>query len=291
MVAAGLFAANLGFGLIRLGGQDTGRTVAVAAIADDRLDALAFRDDRAAAAGATSAYAAAARSLAGRGAQVVVLPEKLAVLRPEWRADTLGPLQAVADETGALVAVGYDERGRDRLNRALVVLPRSEPWSYVKRRHVPGLERDFRPGETPGVFADGLALAICKDMDFPQMLRGDASAGVGLMMVPAFDFDRDARAHAAMAILRGVEGGYAVVRAARHGWVSVSDGRGRVLSRASTAKGGMAVAMARVGLDPRPTLYLKIGDVFAWAAAFGAVLLVVWSLARDRARRKDSGRP
>lgn len=287
-LAAALFAANLGYGLVRLNETSSARPMLAAAIASDRLDAYAFTTDQAAAARASTIYAAAARALARRGAQVIVLPEKFATLKPEAAAIVLGPLQAVADETGALIVAGYDERGVQRLNRSIVLRPLAEYSAYSKRRMVPGLERMFEPGDRSGLFGPGLATVVCKDMDFPQMLRADAREGVGLMLVPAWDFDRDSRAHAAMAILRGVEGGYSIVRAARNGWVSISDDRGRVLSRASTAHGALAVALARVSTTQQPTLYLRSGDAFAWACAAAGVLLVGASVLR---RRRGPERP
>ena len=64
----------------------------------------------------------------------------------------------------------------------------------------------------------GRALAICKDLDFPITIRGDAQKGIRLMMVPAADFESDGWIHARMSILRGVENGFAVVRAVRTDW-------------------------------------------------------------------------
>ena len=55
------------------------------------------------------------------------------------------------------------------------------------------------------------------------------------MLVPAYDFDRDASLHASMAVLRGVEGGFSVVRAARHGLLTVSDRYGRIVDHKASA--------------------------------------------------------
>jgi hypothetical protein len=54
-------------------------------------------------------------------------------------------------------------------------------------------------------------------MDFQSTLLSDAFAGafrgsLTLMLVPAWDFNADGWLHARMAVLRGVEGGYAIVR-------------------------------------------------------------------------------
>jgi apolipoprotein N-acyltransferase len=126
---------------------------------------------------------------------------------------------------------------------------------------------------------NGRSVAICKDLDFPRTLRSDAKFGsIRLMAVPANDFVKDGWIHARMAIVRGVENGFAVVRSAFNGLQTVSDAQGRVLARASTVQPGMVRLSAEVPLGPGPTLYTRIGDVFAWlcvalALGFTALLL------------------
>ena len=66
------------------------------------------------------------------------------------------------------------------------------------------------------------AFAVALDL-VAQLGRAYSRLGVDAMLVPAYDFDRDAWSHASMAVLRGVEGGFSVVRAARDGLLTVSD--------------------------------------------------------------------
>lgn len=277
-LAGALFAANLGFGLWRLA-QPQAEPVKVAAVADDRLGRFAHVADRADAVQATTGYAAHARTLAQRAA-FVVLPEKFAFLKPDYRAEALAPLQAVADQTGATLVAGFDDKGA-RTNEALVLRPQSVPFAYAKRHLIPGLETGYLKGPGAGVFSSMRAVAICKDMDFPQTLRADAGRHIGILFVPAWDFDRDGWTHARIAVLRGVEGGYAVVRAAQHGLATVSDARGRVLARTSSAGGEAAVAAVSPG--PGATLYVRIGDVFAWLCVAATLILAVWGLLHRRA--------
>ena len=278
-LAALLFGANLGFGLWRLHGPDeVYAPVRVAAVADDRLGKFAWTADKANAVQAATAYADRARVLA-KTAAIVVLPEKFAFLKPDYRAEALAPLQAVADETGATLVAGFDDKGT-RTNEALVLRPHVQPFAYAKRHMIPGLEAGYLAGPGAGVFAPGRSVAICKDMDFPQTLRADARNHFGLLLVPAWDFDRDGWSHARPAILRGVEGGYAVVRSAQHGLATVSDAQGRVLARARSSHGEAAVAAVAPG--PGDTLYVRIGDVFAWLCLAGTLILALWGLLRRR---------
>lgn len=95
-------------------------------------------------------------------------------------------------------------------------------------------------------------VAICKDMDFPAL--GRDYAGVPLLLVPAWDFQRDAWLHSRMAILRSVESGFAMVRSARDGRLTVNDRYGRVLAEQQSNAGRPATLIADVPLDDAPTL-------------------------------------
>jgi apolipoprotein N-acyltransferase len=285
LVAGGLFALNLILGLLRLATTFAGQHVQVAAAAID-ADAYEHRSARTVIdqnLATVEAEAAQARALAAKGARYVVFPEKAALVKPEWRAALYAPLIKAADETGAVIVAGFDQDGPDRRNIAVVFTPHGAPYPYAKRHMVPGLEGMFIPGPGPGVFAPRQAVAICKDMDFQATLRSDAQAGIGVMLVPAWDFDADAWAHARMAILRGVEGGYAIVRSAKNGLVTVTDAEGRIVARQTSGKRAYAVATASVLPGPGTTNYLQIGDAFAWANLVLAALLLGLGFTRRRA--------
>jgi len=125
-------------------------------------------------------------------------------------------------------------------------------------------------------------------MDFQGTLRRDAAAGaragsLGLMLVPAWDFNADGWMHARMAVLRGVEGGYAIVRAAANGLVTVSDSRGRLLAARPSGKQTYASVVVDVPRGPGATAYVRIGDVFAWMIGLVGLALVGWSMTRKAA--------
>jgi apolipoprotein N-acyltransferase len=122
-------------------------------------------------------------------------------------------------------------------------------------------------------------------MDFQRTLRGDAAAGartgsLGVMLVPAWDFTADGWMHARMAILRGVEGGYAIVRAAANGLVTVSDSRGRLLGSRPSGKNGYESVVVDVPRGPGATIYVRIGDMFGWLAGLVGLALIGWSITR-----------
>ena len=152
---------------------------------------------------------------------------------------------------------------------------------------MPGLERGTTPGGHNLLFASpaaGTGVAICKDMHFPTLGRSYARDGAQLMLVPALDFDIDDHMMAAVTAIRGIEGGYAVARAARHGMSFVSDPYGRIVAeRRSGAATGTLLARPPSALSA-PTFYARAGDLFGWAC-FAAWLGMVLAMRCGRSGR------
>ena len=124
-------------------------------------------------------------------------------------------------------------------------------------------------------------------MDFPDL--GRRYAGVDVMLVPAWDFTRDAWLHSRMAVLRGVENGYVIVRSARNGALTVSDAYGgEVVAEVAERPAHRLLGRRPSIYGPGPTLYSRIGDVFGWSMLALAGLLIGWTIwARRRAGQGD----
>ena len=277
-----LFAANAVFGIVRLS-SPSGRTERVGAAADDAIE---FGGPQDAAISVAQRYADMARSLAAKGAQTVVLPEKIAVLRPQWR-DEAAPFALVASQTGSRIVVGFEERADRNRNVAVTFEPNGSGAHYVKRHLLPGAESGIVPGDAPGLFGGGRGVEICKDLDFPNTIRDDARLGVRLIYVPAWDFGADGRAHANMAIMRSVEDGFSMVRAARNGLLTANDAEGRIVASASSNTDGEVSILADVHEGSNRTLYLKIGDDFAKFCLILLVTIEVAALLRGSGREQE----
>ncbi len=267
VLAAALFAANAGFGLWRMDNAAAAPTTRVGLGADDALLHASFIISAASADKIVTAYADAAHALAAQGATLIVFPEKLAFVKPEWRQDVVTKLAAASRETHATIVIGFDEHATDRMNEALVFTPSSSvPLTYLKRRFVQGLEDGYKTGAGNFVMPNRTGVAICKDMDYPAMLRSDQRAGhPTLLAVPAWDFDADRLAHAAPAIMRGVENGFALARASRNGLLTLTDATGRVIATKQSNAAGMVTLVGDLPRGPGDTVYDHIGDVFGWA--------------------------
>ena len=277
-----IYALVLIFGWVRLA-EPTAAHVRVAALADQdswhAQNRAGTLDSRLA---ATEAYARSILSL--RGVRVFVIPEGAIQMPADQRTAVLAPLASVARATNAIVVAGTYVPAPPQ-NRAFAFFPDGRVLTYAKRHPLVPLESEA-PGHSLGLLGGGYATDICKDMDFPQSVRATARHGVRLMIVPANDFKRDGWIHARMAVMRGVEDGFAVLRSAFNGLETVSDAQGRLLASASTMRAGMAVTVAQVPLGPADTLYLRIGEIFPWICAALSLALGAGLLGTLAVRRR-----
>lgn len=294
-----LLMGTFAFGYARLHGADVvehprsaPRASDVALIARDRLTGL-----DATAAGFRAAYGPALDS-AVRPGRLVLLPEALLRVDGTTANGLAAELAELAGARKATIIAGFvvDHEGMTR-NRALVASPTGDIAWYDKQHLVPGSEADTSPGRRLLVLDfDGqkAGIAICKDMHVPSFGRRYARRGVDLMIVPANDFVVDRWMAARMTILRGVEGGYSVVRTARQGLLSVSDPYGRMLAEAASGpQMTTMVAPIPTVILSGPTLYARIGDLFGWlcvAITLVAVLLLR-TLPRDTRMQSPSAAP
>ncbi|HMD69928.1 MAG TPA: nitrilase-related carbon-nitrogen hydrolase [Bryobacteraceae bacterium] len=231
-------------------------------------------------------YSDKAASLAAQGAQAIVLPEKIALVSDQGAGQVDALYAATAARTKAQIVVGLD-RGTltKRFNEARLYSPQGTLAAIYDKHHmVPGFEDADQPGTTITVFdqPSGVwGIEICKDMDFPALSRQYGAKGVGLLLVPAWDFTLDAWLHGRMAVLRGVESGFTIVRAAKQGLLTVSDGRGRILAQQDAATVPFASLLATAPIRHDNTLYVRWGDWFAWLNIAGLIVLLFGRVPRS----------
>ncbi len=224
-------------------------------------------------------YSEKAASLAAQGAQVIVLPEKMALVSDTGTGQIDALYAATSARAKAGIVVGLDRGTRTkRFNEARLHSAQGTLLAIYDKHHmVPGFEDVDQPGTTITVLEQPSGvwgIQICKDMDFPSLSRQYGAKGVGLLLVPAWDFTLDARLHGRMAVLRGVESGFTIVRAAKQGLLTVSDDRGRILAQQDAATVPFASLVATAPVRHDNTLYLKWGDWFAWLNAVGLLALL-----------------
>jgi apolipoprotein N-acyltransferase len=290
-IAVATLVANAAYGYWRMSEPPSG-SLRVALVESDDAVGNFSRDDRAATFKASEAYIAAMERLGAAHAQLIVLPENISRVAPEWRAEAQAALAAVADRSQATVVAGFNTKvdGAQR-NVSWAFSPGvAQPTTYEKRRLVPILESAiYTPGPGPKVLSNGVGLEICKDMDFQAMLRSDSVLTRPVVLaVPAWDFDKDDWSHARVAVLRSVENGVPMARAARNGLLTLNDRYGRLVARTKTL-GSFTVLIGDLPLQGHggDTVYDRIGDVFGWLCGVAGLGLVLWSfiLTRQSIRR------
>jgi apolipoprotein N-acyltransferase len=271
--------AVLLFGVVRLAIPEK-PTVRVGLIASDLKANFAVTDPGADTERIFRDYAVAAEDLTTKGAQVIVIPEKLGVTLDGKSAATDAVMQSLAQETGATIVAGVvDVDGTVKYNEARIYVPGEAVQRYDKEHMLPPFESNLKPGTVLTVLPRSQqkwGVAICKDMDFTFPARSYGEAGVGLMLVPAWDFVVDATWHGHIAIMRGVEDGFSIARAAKHGFLTVSDDRGRIVGEARSNDAAFATLLVDVPTQHSRTLYQLLGDWFAWVA----MALFAWAILR-----------
>jgi apolipoprotein N-acyltransferase len=284
---------------LNAGGDDTEVRVGVTAT-DRGLPEAAITEDGTIALAAATGYARRVADLAAGGAQVVVLPEKFVSVTPANEHAVTQALSDAARDSRVTLVAGVSRIGVEPWrNVALVFAPDGRLIAEYQKRHlVPLAESRFASGDTPGLFAGPGAqwgVAICKDLDFPAWSRAYARRGVRFLAVPAWDFVRDARLHSRMAVMRGVENGFTIARAAQHGVVTFSDAYGRILDEQASATEPDARLVRGLAAGPGATFYSRAGDWFGWVNVLVFASLLMLAISRPPARRapacREAARP
>jgi apolipoprotein N-acyltransferase len=282
-VSVAAVAVVLIFGAIRLAAPQ-GKTMRVGLIASDVRSNLVPSEPGAPTQRLFRDYVAAAEGLATQGAKTIVIPEKVGVVVEPDAKPMDDVLQAMADRTGATIIAGAVRVAAPlKYNEARVYMPHMQVASYDKQHMLPPFESDLEPGRSLTLLPDRdetVGVAICKDMDFARPARSYGEAGAGVMLVPAWDFVADNTWHGHIAVMRGVEDGFSLVRSAKTGFLTVSDSRGRIVGEVRSDAAPFATLIADVPSEHHETLYLRWGDWFAWVA----VGLLLWTLTRLIAR-------
>ncbi len=263
-----------GYGVLRIQERPKQPGVRVGLAATDRGIHTAFntkKEERALA--VASAYADTIARLAHRGAQVVILPEKLVGVTPVDSEKVLNVFRAAARAGDVTLVAGLNfiEIPAPR-NVAVVFAPDGQVLAEYEKHHLlSGAETGYKSGADPGIFAapgGKWGVTICMDMFFPSWSRRYGQRMVTLLAVPAWDFDRDAHLCSRIAIVRGVENGFAIARTAQRGLLIVSDAYGRVLGEEASSMAPEPMLVRDIPPGPGPTLYTHYGDWFGWVNLF-----------------------
>jgi apolipoprotein N-acyltransferase len=231
----------------------------------------------------TEYYAKEISSLATKGAELVVLPERAINVSKETGTDIIKTLSDVAKQNHVFIITGYTNfRNEKERNSALVIdTTGNVVVDYNKVHLVKGLEDQFVRGKEIALFKQNgvqAGTAICKDLDFTNYIKKYGASDVTFLTIPAWDFVRDDWLHSRMAVLRGVENGFSEVRTARQGRLTISDYLGRVTYEANSSNGKNTSLLGRVSLQKRNTIYKRFGNWFEITILIATICLALVSI-------------
>ncbi len=271
------------FGAMRLAAPNSQQNIKVALLDTDTME---FAEGGREMQELIKSYAEQAEKLGRQGAKIVLMPEKTGLLLDSGTKNVDPVLQSVADRTGATLVIGVVHVvARDSFNEARIYTPDQPITTYHKQHMLPPFESRLTPGTSLALLSKPpvpIGVAICKDMDFIHPALDYGRAGVDLLLDPAWDFDVDRTWHGHIAIMRGVEGGYAIAHAAKNGFLTVTNDRGRILGEVRTNKGGFASLLVNVPLSHDPTVFNRYGAWFPWIAGLLLLAAVVRLLTASR---------
>ncbi|MEU8075387.1 nitrilase-related carbon-nitrogen hydrolase [Catellatospora citrea] len=252
-----------GYGLMRLQDEPIGPTTTVA-LADVRQTEDSLPMASAEAQRVLESYLGRAAEAAAAGATVLVLPEKVFKVSESELADLGRRVGGVAASNRITIVVGLTLRDQVGVHNIAMAYGGDGAVRYDKQHLVTGWEDHISAGDRlawlPG---SRTGLAICKDLDHPEPARGYGRQATTVLLVPALDFDRDGRLHSRIALVRGVENGITVLRAAGRGRLVAADSRGRLAADVVTGTGSTSATVpVRAGSGGTP--YARLGDWFAW---------------------------
>jgi apolipoprotein N-acyltransferase len=276
LVAAAVVAALMGYAVRRRRRAVVGEQVHVGLAVVEQPDGPVPIDSPEGAL-LVSRYVERVRLLAGRGARVIVMPEvtftvhevRMADQLQLWRGRRWSWAWTSWSEWSAWLRPGRPMSRRSSApaathqanTRSITCCPGWRPPTdqVATLLYLPNERR--------------IGVLICKDLDFPGLVRTYRRGGAEMLLAPAWDFVRDGWLRSRMAILRGVESGVAVARVARGGLATVSDALGRIAVEADTSEG--AAVDAKLPLAAAPTAYSRLGDWFGWCCVAATALMAV----------------
>ncbi|MGQ0548093.1 MAG: apolipoprotein N-acyltransferase [Armatimonadota bacterium] len=217
------------------------------------------------------------------GAELIVYPESAVPADLAAAADVRGAIAHSA--AGAVVVAGSLMSGP---RNGLVVLdPKGEVIGrYAKRQLVPFGEAGIIPGRDPAMAATPvgrIGLAICYESAHPYMIRSAAKDAEFIALLTNdgwFGRSSGPAQHAAHAVMRAVETGKSLIRAANTGTSMLIRPDGTVVGSLPIGSRGVLAAALPAGGPPTP--YMRWGwlvgplAVAAWLAAAAPLALDVF---------------
>ncbi len=232
----------------------------------------------------------ATRREARAGAKVVLWNE-VAMFVEHDASGVVSRAQALARQESIYLVVPlyitYPGTGKLDVNKLVLIDPQGEiVLDYLKFGSA-ALE-GIQPGnqilsavETP---FGTLSAVICRDLDFPEVIRQAGRNGTQVLLAPSFDWYAIDPFHSRNAVMRAVENGVSLVRQVADGYSVATDAYGRVVAATDHFASQERVIVAEVPAAHIPTLYAYAGDWLNWAAVFALAWIIFVAARHSKGR-------
>lgn len=312
-VLAGTFVFMLGFGLIRLGTARNEKAFRAALVQPNVPTVL--KGSRNLYDSLITAMLAQTRDAGRFAPDLILYPETATLVDLTKPAPYTEPYLALTDSLNVYLATGIPhtlrEDGRLRFaNSATLVHPDGSVDSlYIKIRLAPFGEtipfENILPflgkidvqgghhyrGKDYVVYRDApqpFSFLICYEAIFPLLTRNFVHRGARMLAAVTNDVWfgqlQGPAQHAEMAVMRTVENGVPMIRAANNGISMIVDPYGRVLASSQLLE--KTIVAGDVPRATGPTIYTRFGFLFPYAAAGFVVVMFAVRLVRQGKRRK-----
>lgn len=199
----------------------------------------------------------------------------------KWLAELAGALP----ENAVAAAPWFDNA--EKFNQCSLLTRAGERGLY-RKTHLLRYIENYRHGAGNIVTAKlddiTVGVMICQDDNFTDVARGLSRAGAQVVGIPVMDWPGVNRIHPLSAVIRAIEGRFAVVRAAACGQSAIISATGETLARAepeAVKAAGSVVIQACVHAGAARSLYARWGDA---PLLISCALAVIANFARRRRR-------
>lgn len=289
--------ATIGWSLYKLAEPVSKESITVGLVCSDKTVKYFKTTQSSEALPVVQEYVKRIETAATKGASIVLLPEKFVGVAPEYADEVYKIFNEAALKNKVTIIAGFNFTGSGKQrNLAAIFSPAGQLLGEYDKYHLlPAFESQYQPGSKKVIFTTSnntssaitdAGVAICKDMDFISPASDYGKSNVGIMFVPAWDFVVDGHQHSRMAIVRGIENGYAVVRNAQEGLLTISDHHGTILGEMKSSTQPEAILINKVPVGYNNTFYKNTGDWFAWVDLLLFILLAFMVITRPADKRK-----
>ncbi len=222
-----------------------------------------------------------------RHLNLIVLPEADAVLSMQARPGFMKRLEAITQTTRCVQVAAFYDLEKDA---SVAVISGTKGGVAVvdRRRHfVPGVDDEFfddriaMPGDTPPLANETvvgkIGAVLSFDGNFFDNFKSIAQSGGQLVCVCGLDDENVPQTSVRLLVFNAAMSGLGVVRSARNGSLMMISPDGRIIAKKQTRADIDVTLKAPVPLGDAKTLFLHVGNVFAWLALLGGIAIGLYA--------------